>query len=557
MAMSPSPQLSPDMGGRIALMPSPPPQQSKRDKKRAQLADRLTDITTQFSANRDAHCRQELLALQVDLNLISESEVPAKGPLPDRGEDIRSFADELANRTLMKAIGPIGAPERAGKIYSEFAAEVNDAIEQRDTEMTTHKRNFDTDMAKLEGNYAYRRKLAELEHKSLSSTLRDRLINSLNSKKARLSRDKETIEITESNALLLHPSQYSILNPDSPGGPPSKRATRHRRELEDVPTFIEGKRKRKAADSDESPAPIHIEKRPRLEPGTSTPVYNPDRPWRNERAEIEETQVKSSIYSMDKLFTDKELALTYNNAAQAAHTYMVRHAPYADSPDAQVNGINETENGQIGMGDNENEDGDASPVAMERQYSHATRSTRNAGIFSTGMGVDHITDLNYPYTLQSLTKQIPKLPPMLTNFMQKAYVKGDTAVQPAALSADEVSADLDIIRRGRTFNDDRGYGQNLELQNGGRHILEHAVKAKRGEPHPSQKPGHWIKGDNKELLSNLREELGDAGAGFWGEPMSKQSSRGASEMGGTPMSRQGTGDAQVSSRGRKGIPRLV
>ncbi|RDW64906.1 hypothetical protein BP6252_10557 [Coleophoma cylindrospora] len=553
MALSPSPQGSPDLGGRIALLPSPPPQPSKRDKRRQQLADRLAEITAQFSQNRDLHCRQELLALQVDMHLITEADVHSKTPLDDRGDEIRAFAEEISSRTMIKSIG---TPERAGKVYMEFTKEVNNAIEQRDADLATHMRNYEVDLMKINSADAYRKRLAANEHKALSSTLRDRLINSLNSKKARLSRDKETIEIGESNALLLHPSQFSIINSDSPSGQSSKRATRHRRDLgEDGSNFAESKRKRKAIESDESPAPPLAEKRARNDGGTSTPTWSGDKPWRNEKMELETSQIKNGLYSVEKLFTEKELSLTYNTAALAAHQYMVRHPPYGnDSLDSPPNGKSESSS-EYGKGHRENDDEmDAlpSPVAMERQYSHATRSTRNAAPVNFGMGVEGIADLNYPGNLSALARQIPKLPPNLPSVMQKAYVKGDTANQPSGLAADEASAELDVIRKARSYNDDRGYGRNLELHHGGRTLLAEVATPKRPSS-PSGKFSHFLKADGREMLSHLREELGAVA----GEPMSKQSSRGgASDMGGTPMSRQGTNDAGMSSRGRKGLSRL-
>lgn len=117
------------------MVPSPPPQPSKRDKRRAQLADRLAEITMQFSQNRDLHCRQELLALQVDMHLITEADVYDKAPLEDNGEEIQRLVEEIASRTTIKPMGP---PERAGRVYSEFVKEINNAVEQRDADLTTH-----------------------------------------------------------------------------------------------------------------------------------------------------------------------------------------------------------------------------------------------------------------------------------------------------------------------------------------------------------------------------------------------------------------------------------
>ena len=402
-------------------------------------------------------------------------------------------------------------------------------------------------MSELVAADAYRKKLAALEHHALSATLRDRLINSVTNKKNRLSRDRETIEIGESNALLLHPSQYGLANPASPGGMHSKRATRHRRDAEELPNFIEGnKRKRKAGDSDESPAPT----RQRMENGSSTPL------WFAEKNAMHATQVDSALYSIDKLFTEKELAMTYNQAALAAHRYMQRHQPYAEDVDTPPNGKSE-EGSELEktviaeMDFNDDADSLLGGADMARQFSHATRSTRGAMMpnFVTGIGVDALGDLNYPGNMEALTKQIPKMPPFLAAVMQKGYVKGDAANQPAGLTSDEATAELDIIRRGRSYNDTAGFGRNLELDNGGKPLLEAVATPRRYE--------YWVKSDNKGLLdgkglltSNLREEL----AG--GEPMSKQSSRGISEMGGTPMSRQNTGEGGTSSRGRRLKPIL-
>jgi hypothetical protein len=400
-------------------------------------------------------------------------------------------------------------------------------------------------MSELVAADAYRKKLAALEHHALSSTLRDRLINSVTNKKNRLSRDRETIEIGESNALLLHPSQFGRANPASPGGMHSKRTTRHRRDAEEIPNFAEGnKRKRKACDSDESPAP----NRQRIEHGSSTSLW-----WFGDKNAMHITQVDSALYSIEKLFTEKELAMTYNQAALAAHRYMQRHQPYAEDVDPTPNGKSEsgsehekavTAAGEVDL--NDDAESTVGGADMARQFSHATRSTRGALIpnYVTGLGIDALGDLNYPGNIEALTRQIPKMPPFLASVMQKGYVKGDAANQPSGLTTDEANAELDIIRRGRLYNDNAGFGRNLELDNGGKPLLEAVATPKRYE--------YWVKSDNKGFLdskgfltSNLREEL----AG--GEPMSKQSSRGMSDMGGTPMSRQNTGEGGTSSRGRR------
>jgi hypothetical protein len=143
MAMSPSPQLSPVMGGSHRVdrhhSNSPPQQQlSKRDKKRTLLADRLAEITSQFSSNRDVHYREQLQALQIDMNLIMEADAHGKGLLASIPQEVDELVQENIRKTMMKSIGP-NLPPRAGKVFMDFAREVNDALEERDAALTTHE----------------------------------------------------------------------------------------------------------------------------------------------------------------------------------------------------------------------------------------------------------------------------------------------------------------------------------------------------------------------------------------------------------------------------------
>ncbi|EPE34893.1 hypothetical protein GLAREA_10588 [Glarea lozoyensis ATCC 20868] len=538
MAMSPSPQLSPIMGGSHRIdrqqSNSPPQQQlSKRDKKRTLLAERLAEITQQFSANRDVHYREQLQALQIDMNLIMEADGHGKEPLPNTPAEIDELVQENIRRSMMKSIGPT-APPRAGKVFADFAKEVNDSMEDRDAALVTHRRDFEVKLSELEAAHAYRKKLAASEHKSLATTLRDRLINSVANKKNRLSRDKESMEIGESNALLLHPSQFGIANPASPGGIHGKRATRHRREAEELPTFSENnKRKRKALESDESPAPT----RQRTDNGNNTPI------WFAEKNALHASQIDSSLYSIDKLFTEKELAMAYNVAALAAHSHMQRHPPFDDvesPPNGKSDDTPENEkNPTVNEPENDEDDSPPGGAMMERQYSHATRSTRGlGGNYVSGLGIDAFHDVNFPGNLQALTRQIPKLPPILA--IQKTIGKGEAANQPAPLNADDAAAELDMIRRARSYNDKEGYGSNLDLDSvaGGRTLLEAVATPRLYQ--------YYVKSDDKTLygMRNSREREDEMG----GEGMEKQNSQ--MSEGGVAMSRQATGEGQ-SSRGRR------
>jgi hypothetical protein len=143
---SPSPQLSPTMGPGQRMdrhhSGTPPAQPlSKRDKRRTQLLDRLQEITQQFTNNKDQYYRQQLQAIQIDTGLILHADPYRDDPLNDFGEEIQEMVHKASSsnpQTMMAVInGDIGAI--AGKIYSEFANDINDAMEYRDAALTMHQ----------------------------------------------------------------------------------------------------------------------------------------------------------------------------------------------------------------------------------------------------------------------------------------------------------------------------------------------------------------------------------------------------------------------------------
>lgn len=221
----------------------------------------------------------------------------------------------------------------------------------------------------------YRLHLAATECDFLADTLRQRLVQQLSYRKHRLMKEKEQLDIADTNTLLLHPSQFSITNPSSPGGGgQTNRKTRHARhkiDMEELGNGLSGdginKRKRKALD-DEPGSPTRD--------GIASPA---------ERAKAKaQAHQTAPLYSISTLFTEKELNLQSHQAHIAT-----RHFFSTSKGGAQVNGADlrakEHELGQSsGSGDDSNpedEDGLAAPD-MERTASqnfHVTRSTRTAG----------------------------------------------------------------------------------------------------------------------------------------------------------------------------------
>jgi hypothetical protein len=142
-ATIPSPELSPVMGAqRIERQhsnsPLPEQQLSKRDKRRTNLANRLAEITAQFADNRDVHYRNQLQALQIGINLVVEAPAHGDDLLPDKPDEIDKLIQANLQKNLMKSIGA-DVPLRAGRVYADFAKEVNDAMEDRDAVLTMHK----------------------------------------------------------------------------------------------------------------------------------------------------------------------------------------------------------------------------------------------------------------------------------------------------------------------------------------------------------------------------------------------------------------------------------
>lgn len=138
MATSPSPQLSPSLAlsHRIDRHHSDTPLQplSKRDKKRTQLIERLDEITQQFTANKDSYYRSQLQALQIDINLILQSEAYGDEPPSDFGDDIAQLVHRYTggNPQAMMAVAQGDTLAFAGRVYAEFAADVAAATEERD-----------------------------------------------------------------------------------------------------------------------------------------------------------------------------------------------------------------------------------------------------------------------------------------------------------------------------------------------------------------------------------------------------------------------------------------
>lgn len=133
-------------------------------------------------------------------------------------------------------------------------------------------------------------------------------------------RDKEQLDIADSSALLLNPNQFSLGNPASPGGVHSNRKTRHTRraDQEDISSAaVENgkKRSRKAAFEDTENDST----------GPSSKAENGNaHPQREAKARMNYSQFEAPLYSVDRLFTEKDLAMNITKAHKATFAHFSR-----------------------------------------------------------------------------------------------------------------------------------------------------------------------------------------------------------------------------------------
>lgn len=116
---------------------SPQPQPSKRDKRRNMLAEKLSEMMATFSDNRDSHYRAQLAALQADINLIMKADPYKNEPLEDNGQEASELIAQIMGNNIPTA--PSAGTDyvaQCGKYYSRFVDAVNDAMEERDYNLT-------------------------------------------------------------------------------------------------------------------------------------------------------------------------------------------------------------------------------------------------------------------------------------------------------------------------------------------------------------------------------------------------------------------------------------
>jgi len=111
--------------------PTPPQPMSKRDKRRNQHVAHQQDLHNEFNSNREQHYRVQLIALQHDMNLITQADPYEPDPLEDSPEEIARIAESAASGTPYQS----EMSSLAGKWYAEFVHEINDAKEAKELQL--------------------------------------------------------------------------------------------------------------------------------------------------------------------------------------------------------------------------------------------------------------------------------------------------------------------------------------------------------------------------------------------------------------------------------------
>lgn len=115
---------------------------SKRDKRRLALSDRLTDISTNFTINRDSIYRIQMHTLQLDMNYINNASLYENKPLEDSSEDIlEALSANIPGSSIGlglpgRRVPEIEAPPGAGKWSAKFVHDINDEFEEKDARLT-------------------------------------------------------------------------------------------------------------------------------------------------------------------------------------------------------------------------------------------------------------------------------------------------------------------------------------------------------------------------------------------------------------------------------------
>lgn len=116
---------------------SPPPTQSKRDKRRQMLVDRLSNLSEKMNKDRDQAFREQLHKIQIDTTLVMRFDPYVDRPLDSFEKDQQRL--QQSNGDDDSNSGPQTLLDRAGPRFAKWMEQVQDLVEQRDYALTKYK----------------------------------------------------------------------------------------------------------------------------------------------------------------------------------------------------------------------------------------------------------------------------------------------------------------------------------------------------------------------------------------------------------------------------------
>ena len=101
------------------------------------MSERLQEMISNFNANLRPHYEAQASAIQVDINLVLRANPYENTPLEDSTEEIeKQIAAVVGDKIPADAVAREDFVAEAGKMYSEYIRRVNDAMEDRDVNLT-------------------------------------------------------------------------------------------------------------------------------------------------------------------------------------------------------------------------------------------------------------------------------------------------------------------------------------------------------------------------------------------------------------------------------------
>ena len=125
------------MGSRAEKRSPPPAAQSKRDRKRQVLLDRLSSMNDRFQRDRDATYRDQLQKIQFEVSLVQRFD-PYDPKALDTIDDLHDEHNQTQGLPL-QAENARSLMDMAGIQFPDFIAEVEDLIELRDFHLAQSK----------------------------------------------------------------------------------------------------------------------------------------------------------------------------------------------------------------------------------------------------------------------------------------------------------------------------------------------------------------------------------------------------------------------------------